>query len=355
MGDNNNNSGGCKSCVPRACCMPACCKEKKKPRCDCRSFADVVAPKCQCECKPIPGACAVVRPCQCGELQVIKCDIDCDRTLSGLILIDDEVHVREGARLTIEPNSFVFFKNGPLDNVDDGQLPFASLVIDSGASIVACDVDFKNVEDVSNNTGGLIIVGTNQASIAQFGEVYQPGTYDSVVADADAKSAKSTLRNVRFTNLGNDQAQLNALTLFQVRDGDAEVKVRGQLYVNNSGGNALELVGGTRSIANLSVNGALGAGVSLDYSAVLTVTEKLVIVSAVQAAAVSVCGAVGSTNTLIVAIGAYFTARADGVIRDNPLLCTYTPLGVFAVVPLTNPLYVSQTIAVPTSISASNP
>lgn len=348
-------TSGCNSCVPRACCPPPCCKEKKKPRCDCRSFAEVVAPKCQCDCKPIPGPCAVVRPCQCGELQVIKCDIDCDRTLSGLVLIADEVHVRKGARLTIEPNSFVFFKNGPLDNVDAGQLPFAALVIDSGASIVANDVDFKNVEDVANNTGGLIIVGTNQASIAQFGEVYQPGTYDSVVAEADKKPQRSTLRNVRFTNLGNDQAQLSALTLFQVRDGEAEVKVRGQLYVNNSGGNALELVGGTRSIANLSVNGALGAGVSLDYSAVLTVTEKLVITSAVQSAAVSLCGAVGSINRLTVAIGAYFTARADGIVRE-PGACNYLRNGVFAGPTLiTDPLYWSGPITNLTDISASHP
>jgi hypothetical protein len=199
--------GSCNSSAPCGCRAPSCCREPKPPRTDCRNFADVVAPKCDCNCQPIPAEGTVLRRCQCGELQVIRSDIVCDRTLSGLFLIDAEVHVRRGARLTIEPGSVVFFKNGPLADVDAGALPYASLVIDSGASIVARDVDFKNQQDVANNTGGLIIVGTNAASIAATTAVYQPGTYNTVVADASVTRKRSSLRDVRFTNLGNTVAQ----------------------------------------------------------------------------------------------------------------------------------------------------
>lgn len=286
----------------------------------------------------------MLRRCQCGELQVIRSDIVCDRTLSGLFLIDAEVHVRRGARLTIEPGSVVFFKNGPLADVDAGALPYASLVIDSGASIVARDVDFKNQQDVANNTGGLIIVGTNAASIAATTAVYQPGTYNTVVADASVTRKRSSLRDVRFTNLGNTVAQLSALTLFQTRDNDDEVRVRGLVYVNGSGDDGVAIFGGSRTWERLSVNNALSAGVALDYSAVLAISGELVITTGVLAAAVRVCtGAFAATNRLDVLIGAKFTARA-AVEAQGAGACFYTFDGTIFTAPFTDPLYESTTI-----------
>lgn len=75
-------------------------------------------------------------------------------------MIVNEIHVRCPATLYIEKGTKVLFSECPLKYIVNGGLPYASFIIDSGASIQAIGVEFRSQNGTFDSTGGLIICGT---------------------------------------------------------------------------------------------------------------------------------------------------------------------------------------------------
>jgi hypothetical protein len=231
-------------------------------------------------------------------------------------IISAEVHVTAGNTLCIEDGTQVLFRQCPLKNPRSGGVPYATLVIDSGASILAENVGFSAQFNGWQSTGGLIILGT-LASGGQF------ENYSTIVADPNVDPGRSKLSCCTFNYLGNGVADLNALTLFFVKD-NSEVELS-NISISAAGDDGIEIFGGRHSIDNLAILISQDDAIDLDDNAVLTVTDSLSI-SKFPAfgdpvgenngtSLVEVEGGAGTTNVLEISAGA--SVNMIGRITDK--------------------------------------
>ena len=247
-------------------------------------------------------------------------------------VICSEIHVRQGAKLCIENNTTVLFKECPLPGVGIGGVPYAVLVIDSGASIQASYVKFTSANGGVNNTGGLIICGTNANMMY--------GAYATIRSYSNVTPGNSKLSCCSFSNLGNKSTGLNSLTFLQVKD-YAEVMVS-NLSVNQSGNIGWLIYGGNHNIDNLTILRSLNANISLLNGSSLTVSKNISLINNVngqQPLATDVVGPplvgvigfdVLAVNTLTVLPGAEvymlgLLVYDDGQIDFSGIFAGYTP------------------------------
>lgn len=309
------------------------------------------------------------------NIVTIEKDIREDATwTSGCIyLISKEIHVRCGVTLTIKKNTKVLFKSGLLKEIVNGGLPYASLVIDSGASLIAKQVEFSNEIKAQNSTGGVIIVGTLQyfprydlPFLYEFPLVLEQDTnnYTSVTANFNVQPGKSFLKNVSFNFLGNNQADINTLTLFRVRgNGDGqgnEYKCPqgvAELYlsnisITNAGDDGLEIFGGDHVIDHLSVFNSLDDNIDLDWNSSLLITKSLtnvrnspsgtsfvdpnniVVTPALGGGLFEVFGTENTLNTIFIAANTLVFLLGKYVDKPNDLIGNiglYIPSGTFLI------------------------
>lgn len=219
------------------------------------------------------------------------------------ILIEKEIHVRAPATLTIQDNVTVKFKEGLI--CFPNSLPYASLVVDSGASIVATNVMFLSNSFMMNSTGGLIVCGT--LADKQF------ENYPTVVSKTNVISKHSKLVNCSFNKLGEFFSDINALTLFNVKD-DNELFLS-CINISFAGDDALEIFGGNHSIDNLYIYQSADDGIDLDNNAVLKITKQCYIEKSHNSPLFDVIGDSASENIFQIAEGAKFLM--SGVITDK--------------------------------------
>jgi hypothetical protein len=254
-----------------------------------------ISPPSPCPSPPCPSP-----PCppQNDSYVEIKDNITCNTTWYTDVTynIIAEVHVKAPAVLTIQKRAKVTFKNGFLgpDVLLSGGLLFASLVIDSGASIHADTVQFSNEIEMNNNCGSLIILGTLEDEFP-----YQFEDYQTIVSNPIIKPGYSTLRNVSFTNTGANSSDINGLTLFKVKGNEITMS---NIGINNAGDDALEIFGGKHTIDSLEILVSVDDGIDLDYDAELTITKQLSIkkINTVPntPGLIEVIGALNTQNTL---------------------------------------------------------
>lgn len=247
------------------------------------------------------------------EIVIINRDITEDTIWSSdnEYLITAEVHVRYPAILTILNGTRVLFQQWPLRNASSTGLPFASLVVDSGASICAENVSFNAQFRGVQTTGGVVISGT--LATGQF------ETFPTIVSTDSVPPGNSRLINCTFNHLGNITEDINALTLFNVT-GTPELELS-NISINDAGDDALEIFGGNHVINNLFINNATDDGLDLDSNATLTITERITIVKRAAFGnpvsenngngLVEVIGGPGTVNTVNFAAGSviFFIGR----------------------------------------------
>lgn len=254
------------------------CSNKKK---DCRqNCRHDYCFNCCCNC------------CCCPNEEIVSGNILADTvfTCDKIWLIYGEVHVINGATLTVNPNTIVKFSKGHLKlPLGSSKLPYSSLVVDPGAAINAQSVKFYSSEE--NMSGGLIICGT---SANAFFEVYP-----SVFSSTAVAPLQSYLNNVTFDNLGNNESDINALTLFNVVDGGA---CMGNITILNAGDDGLEIFGGSHTINSLVIIRAQDDLLDLDLGATLHVLNHLELVQdqSFSTSVIEVIGAEGFTNKVTV-------------------------------------------------------
>jgi hypothetical protein len=255
---------------------------------------------CEIHCKRVVKE-KVCDPVDCKPLKCVTDDIVCDTVWSCKYnyIITNEVHVKCGARLCIQPCTNVYFKSGPLSCIKPDGLRYASLVVDSGASIDAECVKFRSESDAPNQTGGLIIVGTLRDD--------QFENYKTVRSRECVCPGRSRLVDVEFNKVGNRFQNLNSLTIFNIED-DCELCLS-KIKIVDAGDDGIEILGGDHNIDQLEVYNALGDGVDLDEDARLRVHERLVVVAAAQRGAIEILGS--GTNVLRVKEGAELLITAD--------------------------------------------
>ena len=225
----------------------------------------------------------------------------------------------KGAVLYIMPGTKVLFRSGRLHCPRPHGTPYATLIVDTGAAIKAKYVEFASYCDAPQQSGGLIILG----SIAdEFSD--QLGDYKTIVSEPNFCGCKSVLHNVCFKYLGNNCANLNALTLFKV---DAKEISLSNISINFSGDDGLAIFGGSHEIDSLSILFPSGDGLSLDYNAELQVTQQLSIERnnfknngdpiVVGPGLVDLLGAPGTTNVLRLNRGACLNLAGKGAEEDG--------------------------------------
>jgi hypothetical protein len=254
--------------------------------------------------------CGKPKLCEVAKKIIVNEDILHDTEWEGEVHILKEVHVRAPAVLFIHPGTRVKLAAGKL--CCPSSLPFASLVIDSGASIRAHGAVFESAAEAPNTTGGVIILGTadDKDLKGKFPKVFE--NYPTVVA-REVPAGFSKLSNCNFNNLGNNFADINALTLFRVKD-SSEVFLS-CINIFWAGDDGLEIFGGTHSIDQLSIIQAIDDGLDLDWNAELLITESLLIQKGNSTGLIEVIGALGTTNAVALQNGALFSL--DGRITDK--------------------------------------
>jgi len=202
---------------------------------------------------------------------VVKVDYDINKsetwTSDKIYLILREVHVMAPATLFIEKGTKVLFRECELCNPLPNGLSYASLVVDPGAAIQARRVEFNSQNGGINNTGGVIICGTLKDAIFE--------DYDTVYSKVNVSPACSKLQCCSFNGLGQEKADINALTLFYLDSGEFFMS---NLSIDNAGDDALEVFGGNHTIDNLSINRPLDDGLDLDDNATFKVSESITII-----------------------------------------------------------------------------
>lgn len=234
-------------------------------------------------------------------------------TADKVWLISAEVHVTKGNTLQIKKGTKVLFKECPLADLCGGTLPYASLVVDSGASICAEDVEFSSQKGGVNNTGGLIICGT--LADGQF------ETYSTVKSYVNCTPGSSYLKCCSWNNLGNNAADINALTYFNLKGTEM---TSSNFSIKFAGDDGWEIFGGDHSIENLTIWNSIDDCLDLDSNATLNVTSSLTLINRVNGqpdvgqvgpGLVEVIGVTPSTNTLNVAENA--NVYMQGRITDK--------------------------------------
>jgi hypothetical protein len=263
-------------------------------------------------------------------------------------VITSEVHVRCHARLTIKPGTRVLFAQWPITGCKIS-VPFATLVVDSGASIVAYRVEFAARFGGWQSNGGLIIAGT--LANGQF------ENYPTIRSFANRRPGRSRLICCTFNSLGNNAADLNALTLFNVKG--SEIKLS-NIAISNAGDDGLEIFGGDHEIDVLNIETTADDALDLDFDATLTVTKGLNILKNAVAkgeqnlgtSLVEVVGEENTTNTLIVKEGA--TVYLFGRITDKTNGTTMFT-GDFAGFSAGEIIFFNETLTQDSKIIGSNP
>jgi hypothetical protein len=183
------------------------------------------------------------------------------------------------------------------------------LVVDSGASICAKRVKFASQNGGVNNTGGLIICGTNSSMIF--------GAYATIQSHTGLRPGCSTLKCCSFVNLGNKNASLDSLTFLQVK-GSSELYVE-NLSINESGGNGWRIFGGVHNIDNLTILRTLGSNLVLDENATLGILNSVSLVNHVNGQNPNLPGQVVGPG-LVDVVGAPGTTNILN-IQDNAFVC----------------------------------
>lgn len=251
--------------------------------------------------------------------QLVSTEITTDTTFTSdrIWIITNEIHVRVGATLTIEPGTIVQFSPNEIPiGVRNGDLPYPTLVIDSGASINAQNTVFESSSE--NSTGGLIIAGTLANGVFE--------GYASVVSDTTATPRISYLNNVTFRNLGQNTSDINAVTLFNAFGGEV---IMGTMSILNAGDDGLEIFGGSHVINSLTIINAIDDLLDLDFNSNLTITNRLELsqLPIRTTGLIEVVGDVGTTNTVIVNQNA--SLILNGPVLSDKVVGTYQSGGSF--------------------------
>lgn len=236
---------------------------------------------------------------------IVDKDIEEDTYWSNknIYVINAEVHVRVSYTLRIQEGTKVLFRECKLPDVGIGGVPYAVLVVDSGAAILADHVQFTSRYGGINNTGGLIICGTNANAMFE--------AYATIQSHDNVPSKHSSLQCVNFSKLGNNQYDFNSLTLLQVKD-ISELTME-DIGISEAGDDGMEVFGGSNVVTNLIIKDCLDDCLDLDSDATLSVAGSLTLINraipliggGLGPGLVEVIGALGTTNTLVVAEDTY--------------------------------------------------
>ena len=196
---------------------------------------------------------------------IVDSDIVENTVWSGVVNVAAEVHVRRPHTLRIMPHTTILFHQCLLCNAGPTSLPYACLVVDSGASINAEETEFRSSLGGQNSTGGLIILGNKGPGVFQF------ENYTTVRSEPGVASGRSSLICCSFNNLGNNDADLNALTLARLDDCQLQLS---QITVDDAGDDAIELFGSVLSIDRLSISDPFDDGLDVDEESTMSITES---------------------------------------------------------------------------------
>lgn len=226
-------------------------------------------------------------------------------------IVNNEIHVRDGAKLVIKPRTKVIFRHGEIPEEErNGDLPFASLVCDSGSKFKATRVEFVAESHSLQGTGGLILCGSLENTIFE--------DYNSVASRVGFHS-DFLLDHVSFNFLGSDLADINALTLLSVsgeEDPYPEIHMS-NVSIYKAGDDGIEIFGGKHRIDSLVVHDAGDDSVDLDSNASLTVSKLLHLEKSNHTGVVEVVGDGGTVNTLRLDDGCHLIMRGPRV-TDKP-------------------------------------
>lgn len=233
------------------------------------NFSTNIFGRSSCPCpSPTPTSCGITH---------VSSDITSNTIWNNSTIwkITAEVHVLKGVTLTIQPNTRVLFLNGKLRFPRVGGLPYASLVIDSGAAIVARGVVFENESKIPNNTGGLIILGTISNSYSN-----QFLSYVTITSDPLVTPKFSILENIGFNYLGNNSSGINALTTFKLKGNGIDREMEGSnIGITFAGNYGVQIIGGNHTIETLIVTHSLNDTINLNEDATLNVTTNLTLLN----------------------------------------------------------------------------
>jgi hypothetical protein len=331
------NTGKCCCPCPPPPCPPRPCPPPYYP-CPPRPCPPCPPPYYPCPPRPCPPCppyypcpprpCPLPYPPSCPQYVIVTENIEKDTYWCNdkIYIVSAEVHVRVGNTLCIQRGTQVLFKECKLPNTGIGGVPFAVLVIDSGAAIHAEYVSFRSRNGGFNNTGGLIVCGTNANMMFE--------AYATIQSHDNVPSKQSILKCCSYSKLGVQNYGFNSLTLLQIKDGSELIME--DLSIVDGGFNGLVMFGGNLVTGNLTIKDFLHNCLSLEANATLVVSNSITLVnralplpgSGISPGLVNPIGAQGTINTLKIepAAQVYFFGRITNVLIGG----VYGFFGLFA-------------------------
>ena len=178
----------------------------------------------------------------CVEWVQFDIQVDTFWSKENTYLIKGEVHVCDGARLTIEPGTVVLFEDWEVRTLlDEPRAPHTTswwsvLVVESLSSIDAQEVSFEGKSHAATQlNGGVVIAGTAASINVDVSNQGTPtkGTFSIRSVASTRVHRRSILHNVRFVNLGGHGFGLAALNF--IGTDNTDVDARG-IFIGNAGG-----------------------------------------------------------------------------------------------------------------------